>query len=65
MNIKEFMEEHKDGAFWSPLETVTRVEVIERGHGRYFTDHNASEVVLSLQDDGRTLKIFIKEVKSK
>ena len=41
------------------LESVTRVEVID-DNGRAYTVHNIESVVLSLQDDQRTLKIFIK-----
>lgn len=36
---------------------VTRVEVIDE-NGRSYSNHNAKEVYVSLQDDGRTLKIF-------
>lgn len=42
---------------------ITRVEVIERGVKRHYVNYAADEVVLSLQDEGRTLKVFIKEVK--
>lgn len=38
---------------------VTRLEIIEKGVGRLFVDHNVQGVSLSLQDDGRTLKVFI------
>ena len=37
---------------------VTRVEVIDE-YGRRYTRHNC-KVELSYQDDGRTLKVFIK-----
>ena len=36
---------------------VNRVEVIDE-HGRSYTTHSASKVTLSVQDGGRTLKIF-------
>ena len=39
-------------------QTVTRFEVIDE-HGRAYTDHYC-KVELSYQDDGRTLKVFIK-----
>lgn len=45
---------------------VSRVEIIdhtEKGEGRAYTfwDHkNKSDVQLSLQDEGRTLKVFIR-----
>jgi hypothetical protein len=37
---------------------VTRVEVIDE-YGRRYTKHNC-KVELSYQDDGRTLKVFVK-----
>ncbi len=45
------------------IENVTRVEVIDE-HGRSYTHHNADVVEYSLQDDGKTLKIFIRDKKS-
>jgi hypothetical protein len=45
---------------------VTRVEVIdhsksaEQGGGRAFVKTDCAEVELSYQDDGKTLKLFIK-----
>lgn len=49
--------------FRSPYHDVTRVEVID-ADGRSYTNHKVQNVELSLQDDGRTLKVFIKEVKN-
>lgn len=46
---------------WSIDEPITRVEVIDE-NGRSFVAMN-KEVSLSLQDEGRTLKIFFKEKK--
>jgi len=40
------------------LEKVTRVEVINQ-YGRAFTDYNINKTDISLQDNNRTLKIFI------
>jgi hypothetical protein len=40
------------------ISKVTRFEVIDE-HGRAYTDHYC-KVELSYQDDGRTLKVFIK-----
>jgi hypothetical protein len=40
------------------LEKVDRVEVID-GEGRAFTRYRVSDVRMDLQDEGRTLKIFI------
>lgn len=45
------------------IDNVTRVEVIDE-HGRSYVHYNCDLVEYSLQDDGRTLKIFIKDKKS-
>jgi len=42
------------------LKTVTRVEVIDE-HGRSYVHYNAGTVEYSLQDNARTLKIFISD----
>lgn len=45
------------------LPKVTRVEVIQHSpphNGRAYTKHNAKDVELQYQDNGRTLKIFLK-----
>lgn len=39
------------------IATVTRVEIIDSG-GRSYSNMNAGGVFLSLQDDGKTLKVF-------
>lgn len=39
---------------------VTRVEVID-GTGRAYVKTKLQEVILAYQDDGRTLKIFVRE----
>jgi hypothetical protein len=42
---------------------VTRVEVIQHSppyNGRAFTKYDAKDVEIQFQDDGRTLKIFLK-----
>jgi len=41
------------------LQDVTRVEVID-AEGRAYVNTNAAYVVTHLQDDGRTLKVFLK-----
>jgi hypothetical protein len=38
---------------------VTRVEVIDSS-GRSYVKYNTSDVSISLQDDERTLKVFLK-----
>lgn len=48
--------------FDDPYYKVTRVEVIDK-EGRSYTNYKVEEVELSLQDDDRTLKIFIKDKK--
>jgi hypothetical protein len=39
---------------------VTRIEVIT-DNGREFVRHNCANVRVSLQDDGRTVKVFLKQ----
>ena len=41
------------------LEKVTRVEVIDKS-GRAYTNHSIKDLEVSLQDNGRTLKLFSK-----
>jgi hypothetical protein len=48
-----------------PLKDVTRVEVIEEGDGRTYTCYGADNVELAFQDEGKTLKIFLKRDPSK
>lgn len=43
----------------TPMDKVTRVEVIDE-HGRSYVNWNSNnKVTLSLQDNGKTLKVFI------
>jgi hypothetical protein len=45
------------------LPKVTRVEVIQHSpphNGRAYTNYNAKDVELQYQDNGKTLKIFLK-----
>ena len=51
-------EEIIDSIFLLPK--VTRLEVIDK-NGRSYVVHNAEQVELSYQDQGRTLKIFVKQ----
>ena len=44
-------------------ETVTRLEVIDE-NGRSYVKYNISDIEFSVQDDGRTLKIFL-QIKQK
>ena len=66
-----FQENHKrdfiEGAKWSQQQNdtskVKRVEVIQHSppyNGRAFTKYNAKDVEIQFQDDGRTLKIFLR-----
>jgi hypothetical protein len=41
------------------LDNVNRVEVID-GFGRQYVNRSITSTQLSLQDDGKTLKIFVK-----
>ena len=45
-----------------PLPTVTRVEVIDNG-GRTLTLYSVADVEFHIQDEGRTLKVFLKTAK--
>lgn len=56
-----YKEELNETTFLMPK--VTRVEVIQHSepyNGRAYTKYNAKDVELQYQDDGRTLKIFLK-----
>ena len=46
--------------FKFPVDSITRLEIIEYNNGRAYVNRDLSNVELSLQDDGRTLKIFCK-----
>jgi hypothetical protein len=57
----------EEGAKWqqeqNDTSNVTRVEVIQHSppyNGRAFTKYNAKDVEIQFQDDGTTLKIFLK-----
>jgi hypothetical protein len=50
------------------LEGVTRVEVIDYSgnpKGRVYVKHSCNDVQISIQDKGRTLKVFILDNKKK
>ena len=44
---------------WEPPTQVTRLEIID-ADGRSYTNWKVKDLEFSYQDDGRTLKIFIK-----
>jgi hypothetical protein len=46
----------------TPYPDVTRVEVID-STGRAYTKWDVKDVQISIQDDGRTMKIFLKDEK--
>ena len=46
--------------FKIPENSITRLEVIEYNNGRAYVNRDLSTVEFSLQDDGKTLKIFVK-----
>ena len=52
------LDDTQDGTI--SMTKVTRFEVIEGGIGRTVVRHNVS-VQLSLQDEGRTLKVFLEK----
>jgi hypothetical protein len=47
-----------NGDFIKNYPEVTRVEVITN-HGREFVRYECSDVQVSLQDDGQTIKVFL------
>ena len=47
-----------NGDFLKNCPEVTRVEVITN-NGREFVQYECSDVQVSLQDDGRTIKLFL------
>jgi hypothetical protein len=49
-----------NGDFLRNFPNVTRVEVIT-DDGREFVRYDCSNVQVSLQDDGRTIKVFLKQ----
>ena len=49
-----------NGDFLRNFPNVTRVEVIT-DDGREFVRYDCSNVQVSLQDDGRTVKVFLKQ----
>jgi predicted N-formylglutamate amidohydrolase len=66
-NYNRYYDDFIEGAKWSQQQNdtskVKRVEVIQHSppyNGRAFTKYNAKDVEIQFQDDGRTLKIFLK-----
>ena len=49
-----------NGDFLKQYPEVTRVEVITN-NGHEFVRYDCSDVQMSLQDDGRTIKVFLKQ----
>lgn len=49
-----------NGDFLTNYPEVTRVEVITN-NGREFVRHDCANVQVSLQDDGRTIKVFLRQ----
>ena len=61
--IEDFIAGAKWQQEFNDTSQVTRVEVIQHSepyNGRAYTNYNAKEVEIQLQDDGKTLKIFLK-----
>ena len=46
--------------FRFPTDKITRLEIIEANNGRVYVNRDLSNIEFSLQDDDRTLKIFVK-----
>ena len=49
-----------NGDFIKNYPEVTRVEVVT-DNGREFVQHDCTNVQVSLQDDGKTIKVFLKQ----
>jgi len=47
-----------NGDFLKNYPDVTRFEIID-DNGRVYTNYDVSNVQVSLQDDGKTLKVFL------
>lgn len=63
--IDMMQDDEKLGLYNELINTtkVNRVEVIQHSepyNGRAYTNYNAKDVEIQLQDDGKTLKIFLK-----
>jgi hypothetical protein len=58
MLVDEDEDEDEDEDDSQDLSGVTRVEVIDRV-GRAYTNYGVSLVALEVQDEGRTLKVFV------
>jgi hypothetical protein len=58
MLVDEYEDEDEDEDDAQDLSGVTRVEVIDRV-GRAYTNYGVSLVALEVQDEGRTLKVFV------
>ena len=43
------------------MSKITRVEVIERGVDRHYVNPEVNGAWIDIQDEGRTLKVFINE----
>lgn len=50
---------------WIDLSKITRVELIQHGHpdernnGRMYVGYEVESIELSVQDDGKTVKVFV------
>lgn len=66
--IEEFLEQlqsssDKQKELQTDMSKVSRVEVIQHSkpyNGRAYSNYNAKDVEIQLQDEGKTLKIFLK-----
>ncbi len=63
ISIKDLFEQAKEMEKQQSFQNVNRVEVIQHSppyNGRAYTNYNAKDVELQLQDNGRTIKIFLR-----
>jgi len=62
-NFKELFDQAKEMEKEQSFANVNRVEVIQHSkpyNGRAYTNYNAKDVKIQLQDNNKTLKIFLK-----
>ena len=60
ISFDDLLKQDKADEEQSLLKDVTRLEVIDK-EGRSYTNHNIIGVIAALQDDNRTLKLFVGE----
>jgi hypothetical protein len=63
LEITDALEKAKKMESMQSFPNVNRVEVIQHSepyNGRVYANHNAKDIEVQLQDNGKTLKIFLR-----